>query len=282
MKNVCLLGSTGYIGTNTLTVIKGNPDRYRVIALGAGRNIDLLLQQIKEFEPRFAAVLNSDLAQELRNRINNTAHTEILYGTEGYTHIATLADLDVAIAAMTGASGLVPTFSAIAAGKDVALANKEALVIAGSLLMRESKKSGVNIFPIDSEHSAIAQAIQGHRREDLKRIILTASGGAFRDLSKDELFKMCEEDPRAVQAKATTHPNWDLGAKITLDSATMMNKGLEVRNLLLCDVKMFYNKREYCMMIMFFFRLYGDWNQAKESQNLQKERNQHIRYVKIY
>ena len=220
MKNICLLGSTGYIGINSLRVIKDNQERYRIVALGAGKNIDLLLNQVKEFKPRFAAVINSYLANELKSRLNNTSTTEILYGTEGYIKIATLSDVNITIAAMTGSSGLLPTFSAITAGKDVALANKETLVIAGSLLMSESRKMGINIFPIDSEHSAIQQSIQGHRREDLKRIILTGSGGPFMDLSIESLSKVTPEE-------ALKHPNWSMGRKITIDSATMMNKGME-------------------------------------------------------
>ena len=220
LKNICLLGSTGYIGVNSLKVIKGNPDRYRIVALGAGRNIDLLLNQIKEFKPRSAAVIDSDLAKELKIRLNNATNTEILYGTGGYIEIATLSDVNMTIAAMTGSSGLLPTFSAIAAGKDVALANKETLLIAGSLLMNESKKGGANIFPIDSEHSAIQQSIQGHRREDLKRIILTGSGGPFKDFSIERLSKVTPKE-------ALKHPKWRMGRKISIDSATMMNKGVE-------------------------------------------------------
>lgn len=220
MKNICLLGSTGYIGINSLRVIKGNPNRYRIVALGAGRNIDLLLDQIKEFKPRFAAVLSAELARELKTRLNNRTGTEILYGTGGYIEIATLPDVHMTIAAMTGSSGLLPTFSAVTAGKDVALANKEILVVAGSLLMRESKKAGVNIFPIDSEHSAIQQSIQGHRREDLKRIILTGSGGPFKDLPIERLSKVTPQE-------ALRHPRWRMGRKISIDSATMLNKGVE-------------------------------------------------------
>lgn len=220
MKNICLLGSTGYIGNNSIKVIKENKEKYRIIALGAGRNIDLLLSQIKELRPRFAVVINSNLANGLKARLNNRTNTEILYGPEGYIKIATLLDVDLAIVAMTGSSGLLPTFSAITAGKDIALANKETLVIAGSLLMGESKKRGVNIFPIDSEHSAIQQSIQGHSREDLKRIILTGSGGPFKDLPLERLSKVTPKE-------ALKHPKWKMGKKITIDSATMMNKGLE-------------------------------------------------------
>lgn len=220
MKNICLLGSTGYIGINSLKVIRGNPDRYRIIALGAGRNIDLLAEQIREFKPPFAAVINSDLAKELKIRLNNQANTEILSGTKGYVEIATLSEVDMAIAAMSGSSGLLPTYSAIAAGKDVGLANKETLVIAGSLLMNESQKGGARIIPIDSEHSAIQQSIQGHMREDLKKIILTGSGGPFKDFSLERLSKVTPK-------QALEHPNWEMGRKITIDSATMMNKGIE-------------------------------------------------------
>ncbi len=220
MKNICLLGSTGYIGTNALKIIRNNPDRYRIIALGGGRNIDLLLNQIKEFKPLFAVVINSHLANKLKSELNNATNIEILYGTKGYSEIASLSDVNIAIAAMTGSAGLVPTFSAITAGKDVALANKETLVMAGSLLINESKKSGVNIFPIDSEHSAIQQSIQGHSREDLKKIILTGSGGPFKDSPIEKLSTVTPKE-------ALKHPKWKMGRKISIDSATMMNKGME-------------------------------------------------------
>jgi len=220
LKNICLLGSTGYIGTNALKIIRNNPDRYRIIALGGGRNIDLLLNQIKEFKPLFAAVINSHLANELKSKLNNATNIEILYGTKGYSEIASLSEVNIAITAMTGSAGLLPTFSAITAGKDVALANKETLVMAGSLLINESKKSGVNIFPIDSEHSAIQQSIQGHSREDLKKIILTGSGGPFKDSPIEKLSTVTPKE-------ALKHPKWKMGRKISIDSATMMNKGME-------------------------------------------------------
>ena len=220
LKNICLLGSTGYIGTNALTIIRNNPDRYQIIALGGGRNIDLLLKQIKEFKPLFAVVIDSHLANELKSKLNNATNIEILYGTKGYSEIASLSDVNIAIAAMTGSAGLIPTFSAITAGKDVALANKETLVMAGSLLINESKKSGVNIFPIDSEHSAIQQSIQGHSREDLKKIILTGSGGPFKNSSIEKLSTVTPQE-------ALKHPKWKMGRKISIDSATMMNKGME-------------------------------------------------------
>jgi 1-deoxy-D-xylulose-5-phosphate reductoisomerase len=220
LKNICLLGSTGYIGVNSLEVIRKNPDRYRIVALGAGENIDLLAEQIREFQPASAAVINADLARELKTRLNSGIKTEILWGTEGYTEIATLSEVDMAISAMSGSSGLLPTFAAIRAAKDVALANKETLIIAGSVLMRESQQTGAQIIPIDSEHSAIQQSIQGHMREDLKKIILTGSGGPFKDFSLERLSKVTPK-------QALEHPNWEMGRKITIDSATMMNKGIE-------------------------------------------------------
>jgi 1-deoxy-D-xylulose-5-phosphate reductoisomerase len=220
LKNICILGSTGYIGTNALRIIKDNLDRYRVIALGGGRNIDLLIDQIREFKPRYAAVIDFNLANELKTRLNNAVKTEILYGPKGYSEIAGHADIHIAIAAMTGSAGLIPTFSAITAGKDVALANKETLVIAGSLLIEESKRTGATIFPIDSEHSAIQQSIQGHSKEDLKKIILTASGGPFKDSSLERLSTVTPQE-------ALKHPKWKMGRKISIDSATMMNKGME-------------------------------------------------------
>lgn len=220
MKNICLLGCTGYIGVNTLEVIKGKPELYNIISLGAGVNIDLLLTQIKEFKPKYAAVINSKLAEELKNKLNNDTNTKVVWGSEGYSEIATLPEIDLVIGAMSGFSGLAPIYSAITASKDIALANKESLVIAGPLLMSESKKRGVKIFPIDSEHSAIQQSIQGHSRQDINKIILTGSGGPFRDFTADRLAKVKPEE-------ALKHPNWNMGMKITIDSATLMNKGLE-------------------------------------------------------
>lgn len=220
MKNICLLGSTGYIGINALNVIKGNPELYNIISLGAGENINLLSNQIKEFNPKYAAVINSNLAKELKKKLNNCTNTKILWGNDGYAEVATLPEIDLVIGAMSGFSGLPPIYSAITACKDIALANKESLVIAGSLLMSESKKRGVKIFPIDSEHSAIQQSIQGHNREDIKKIILTGSGGPFRNFSIDRLSMVKPEE-------ALRHPNWRMGMKITIDSATLMNKGLE-------------------------------------------------------
>ena len=220
MKNICILGSTGYIGNNAIEVIKENPEEYRVIALGAGRYIELLGTQIEEMKPRFAAVVNSELAGKLKASLARGFNTEIVNGPDGYIEIATLSEVDLVVVAMTGASGLLPTYSAIRSGKDIALANKETMVVAGSLLMEESRERSVRIFPIDSEHSAIQQSIQGHHREDLKKIMLTGSGGPFKDFTLEMLSSVTPEE-------ALQHPKWKMGKKITIDSATMMNKGLE-------------------------------------------------------
>jgi 1-deoxy-D-xylulose-5-phosphate reductoisomerase len=232
LKNICLLGSTGYIGNNAIEVIKENPEEYRILALGAGRNIELLCNQIEELKPRFASVVNSKLADKLKAALADSCDTEIVDGPDGYIEIATLPEVDLVVVAMTGASGLLPTYSAIRSGKDIALANKEALVVAGSLLMKEARERSVQIMPIDSEHSAIQQSIQGHRREDLKRIVLTGSGGPFKDCSLERLSTV-------TPGEALQHPKWKMGKKITIDSATMMNKGLEaIEAKLLFDVEM--------------------------------------------
>ncbi|HIJ20264.1 MAG TPA: 1-deoxy-D-xylulose-5-phosphate reductoisomerase, partial [Deltaproteobacteria bacterium] len=221
MKNIIILGSTGSIGVSALKVIKQHPEKYRVAALSAARNIGLLLRQIKEFKPVAVSVLDESLAERLKTKLGKGPAPDIFFGKNGYKQIATMEGTDTVISAMTGAAGLIPTFEAIQSGKNIALANKETMVMAGGLVMDEAKKRGVSILPVDSEHSAILQSLQGHPREDLKRIILTASGGPFRNLSLDEMRKM-------TAAQALNHPNWDMGPKITIDSATLMNKGLEI------------------------------------------------------
>ncbi len=221
MKNLSILGSTGSIGVNALKVARAHPERYRVIALSAGRNIDLLLDQIETFKPKAVAVLNESLAVDLKKNLTGRFLPEILFGPEGFKHLATMDSVDTIISAITGAAGLMPTYEGIKAGKNIALANKETMVMAGPLIMREAEKQGVSISPIDSEHSAILQSLQGHKREDLNRIILTASGGPFRNLSLEKMAHV-------TAAQALKHPNWEMGPKITIDSATMMNKGLEV------------------------------------------------------
>lgn len=220
MKNITLLGSTGSIGVNALRIVESYPDRYRVKALTAARNIALLAKQIVVFQPRWVAVLENELTDRLRELLPAGTNTEILSGPEGFLRLATLEDVDTVISAITGSAGLLPTYAAVEAGKDVALANKETMVMAGRLVMERAKEKGVRILPVDSEHSAILQSLQGHPREDLKRIILTASGGPFRNLSENELSSVTPQ-------QALKHPNWDMGHKITIDSATLMNKGLE-------------------------------------------------------
>jgi len=221
MKNITILGSTGSIGVSALKIVSSNPEKYKVIGLSAGTNKDLLLHQIKAFRPAAVAVLEESLASEVKNRLPAGNAPEVFFGVEGFVRLATLKSVDTVISAMTGAAGLIPTYEAIKAGKDIALANKETMVMAGPLVMAEAKKRSVSILPIDSEHSAILQSLKGHMKEDLKRVILTASGGPFRGLSLDEMREV-------TAAQALRHPNWSMGPKITIDSATMMNKGLEV------------------------------------------------------
>ena len=221
MKKIAILGSTGSIGRSTLQVIEKYPDRFQVVSLAAGKNIELLAEQIHRFRPKLTAVLDRQLAKDLVSRIQPDAEVEVLAGSEGYQQVASLAEADMVLSAMVGAAGLIPTLSAIRAGKDVALANKETLVMAGALVMGEVRRHQVRLLPVDSEHNAIFQALEGHRREELKRILLTASGGPFRNMPMEELESV-------TPAQALAHPNWVMGPKITIDSATLMNKGLEV------------------------------------------------------
>jgi 1-deoxy-D-xylulose-5-phosphate reductoisomerase len=220
MKRITILGSTGSIGVSALKVIQANPEEYKAVALAAGNNVDLLLEQIKVFRPFAAAVSREDLAKTLMDRLRGHSKTEVLFGDKGFSELAALEDADTVISAMSGASGLVPTYEAIKAGKGMALANKETMVMAGSIIMDLAKKKNISILPIDSEHSAIFQSLQGHRREDLKRVILTASGGPFKNLPIEEMKNV-------TPARALKHPNWNMGRKISIDSATLMNKGLE-------------------------------------------------------
>jgi len=221
-KALSILGSTGSIGVSTLDVVRQFPDRFEVLALAAGRNTELLLEQIKVFEPSLVAVLDQCLAVQLQQALRSYSHQpEVLFGHEGYERVATYPKSHMLVSAMVGAAGLLPTLAAIEAGKDLALANKETLVIAGEIVMQLAKQRGIRILPVDSEHSAIFQALEGNHREALKRILLTASGGPFFDKSPEELAVVT---PQA----ALRHPNWNMGRKITIDSATLMNKGLEV------------------------------------------------------
>lgn len=221
MRRISLLGSTGSIGASTLDVVAAHPDRFSVSALAAGRNVGLLRQQVERFRPRLAVMIDEPHAAELRRLLGPGSETEVLSGPEGYREAASAADADMVLSAMVGAAGLIPTLHAIDAGKDIALANKETLVMAGHIVLRRAAEKGVRILPVDSEHSAIFQCLMGNRREEIRRLILTASGGPFLHTPKAELAKV-------KAAAALRHPNWVMGQKITIDSATMMNKGLEI------------------------------------------------------
>lgn len=218
LKSISILGSTGSIGTQTLDAVR-NLGNIKVEGLTADKNIDLLEKQIKEFHPKKVAVMDENKAYELKRRIGNT--TEILTSMEGLVEVATMEEIDTVVTSVVGIIGLIPTFKAIQNKKDIALANKETLVTAGEIIINEAKKNGVNILPVDSEHSAIFQCLQGNVNNPIERIILTASGGPFRGRTIKELKEVTVEE-------ALKHPNWDMGTKITIDSATMMNKGLEV------------------------------------------------------
>ncbi|MCF6264988.1 MAG: 1-deoxy-D-xylulose-5-phosphate reductoisomerase [Desulfuromusa sp.] len=220
MKKIAILGSTGSIGVSTLDIVKAFPDRYQVVALTAGNNIDLLQKQIEDFRPCRVSVASEQDAEKL-NRHFKEADLHIGCGVEGMIRCVTLPEIDMVVAAVVGAVGLVPTMAAIKSGKDIALANKETLVTAGSLIMEEVDRQKVNLIPVDSEHSAIFQSLAGQRREDVRRLLLTASGGPFREYRSAQFETISPTE-------ALAHPNWDMGRKISIDSATMMNKGLEV------------------------------------------------------
>ncbi len=221
MKSLSILGSTGSIGSNALEIVRQFPDRFRVIALTAKTNVAALARQVVEFTPRLAAVVDDGHARQLHALLPPTVDVEIVFGDAGYVEAATCADCDMVLGAMVGAAGLVPTLAAIEAGKDIALANKETLVMAGAIVMQKVAGRGVKLMPVDSEHSAIFQSMAGQGRDGIREILLTASGGPFLNHS---LAQFNAITPRA----ALRHPNWSMGSKITIDSATMMNKGLEV------------------------------------------------------
>ncbi len=218
MKTISILGSTGSIGTQALAVIRRLG--YSVGALSAYKNIDLLEKQVREFRPKLVSVYSEELAKQLKERISDT-NTIVAAGQEGNCAVATLPEADIVLTSMVGMIGLVPTLAAIEAGKDIALANKETLVCAGQLIMKRAAEKGCRILPVDSEHSAIFQCLQQSEHNKLESILLTASGGPFRNYTKERLYSVTKE-------QALKHPNWSMGAKITVDSATMMNKGLEV------------------------------------------------------
>ncbi len=220
MRSLSILGSTGSIGLSTLDVVRQHPEKFSISGLAAGKDVTRLAEQIREFQPAVVSVMDSDAAKKLHTLLGDNK-TNILYGIEGATAVATVEEADMVVSAIVGAAGLIPTVSAIKAGKHIALANKETLVVAGELVSDLVKKHKVELLPVDSEHSAIFQSLQGHRKDDVVRIILTASGGPFRNTPAEELKHV------GLQ-QALKHPQWTMGAKITIDSATMMNKGLEV------------------------------------------------------
>lgn len=220
MKRVTILGATGSIGTQTLDVISQNSDDFEVVALTASESVEKMAELIQRFCPSYAVMKNEEKAEELRKLLPNHS-CEILYGMDGFVAVSTLPNVDVVVAAMVGMIGLRPVMEAIRAGKDIALANKETLVTAGHIIMPLAKEYGVSILPVDSEHSAIFQCLDGEKKSQIETLFLTASGGPFRHGTKEELEKVTVE-------QALMHPNWSMGAKITIDSATMINKGLEM------------------------------------------------------
>lgn len=219
MKQIAILGSTGSIGTQTLEVVRENGD-IQVLAMAAGNNIGLLEDQIREFHPKLVAVWSEEKAKELRDRIKDT-DTEVMCGMDGLIAVSVYEDVEILVTAIVGMIGIRPTIEAIKAGKHIALANKETLVTAGHIIMPLAKEYGVSILPVDSEHSAIFQSLQGNEHKSIHKILLTASGGPFRGKKEEDLLNIKVED-------ALKHPNWTMGQKITIDSSTMINKGLEV------------------------------------------------------
>lgn len=221
MKKISILGSTGSIGTQTLDVIRKNPSDFEAVAISANSNVKMILEQIEEFKPKYAVMYEESKADELKNMLPEGCATEVLSGMEGLKKISSLDEIDVVLTAVVGMIGLVPTMCAIENKKDIALANKETLVTAGELVMKAAKENGVKILPVDSEHSAVFQSLNGENKRDVEKIILTASGGPFRGKKKEDLVNITKNE-------ALKHPNWDMGRKISIDSSTLMNKGLEV------------------------------------------------------
>lgn len=219
MKNIAILGSTGSIGVSTLDICRQHPDRFRIVSLAAGRNTDKLVEQIKEFRPRLVSVLTEADYHRVRKQIASS--TEVVLGETGAIQVASHSEVDTVLSAIVGAAGLKPTLAAIESGKTLALANKESMVIAGEIMAQKAREKNVKILPVDSEHSAIFQCLNGENLTDVERLILTASGGPFLHTRQEDFSKI-------TKVQALKHPNWDMGAKITIDSATMMNKGLEV------------------------------------------------------
>ncbi len=220
MKRIAILGSTGSIGTQTLDIVRNNREDLEVVALAAGSNVKLMEAQVREFAPKVVAMWSEEAAKQLRTQISDL-EIKVLSGMEGLLEIAVLEGVDTLVTAIVGMIGIRPTIEAIKAGKDIALANKETLVCAGHIIMPLAKEYGVKILPVDSEHSAIFQSLNGEPKGRIAKILLTASGGPFRGKSREELAHMQVED-------ALKHPNWSMGRKITIDSSTLVNKGLEV------------------------------------------------------
>ncbi|MBE9041695.1 1-deoxy-D-xylulose-5-phosphate reductoisomerase [Oscillatoriales cyanobacterium LEGE 11467] len=222
MKALTLLGSTGSIGTQTLDIVAQNPDKFKLIGLAAGNNVEMLAQQVRQFQPEIVAIRNEEKLPALQEAISDLASQPILLaGEAGIVEVAKYGDAEAVVTGIVGCAGLLPTIAAVEAGKDIALANKETLIAGGAVVNPTIAKHGVKLLPADSEHSAIFQCLQGVPEGGLRRIILTASGGAFRDWPIEKLSEVTVAD-------AITHPNWSMGRKITVDSATLMNKGLEV------------------------------------------------------
>ena len=222
MKAITLLGATGSIGTQTLDIVENNPDKFRIVGLAAGSNVELLAQQVRQFRPEIVAVGNEAKLPEFKESIANLDYNPIVVaGAQGTLEVASYGDAQSVVTGIVGCAGLLPTIAAIKAGKDIALANKETLIAGGPVVLPLVEQYGVKLLPADSEHSAIFQCLQGVPAGGLRRIILTASGGAFRDLPAEKLASVTIAD-------ALKHPNWSMGQKITIDSATLMNKGLEV------------------------------------------------------
>jgi len=221
MKKISILGSTGFIGTNTLKIISAFPERYKVVGLAAGSNVAKLSEQIKMYKPDVVSVTSPALAEKLKTLLSPHTSLPIFVDQAGMIEVATYPEADLVVSAMVGSVGLIPTMAAIRSGKRLALANKETLVVAGKLVMEAARSYGVNIIPIDSEHSAIFQVLNGQKKEDVSRLILTASGGPFLNYDSKRLTNITPEE-------ALKHPVWKMGKKITIDSATLMNKGLEV------------------------------------------------------
>ncbi len=228
-KKIVILGSTGSIGQQTLEVIRKYSNEFEVVGLSGWENTTFLKEQISFFKPKIAVVKNEYIARNLKKDLNKQNNIKILWGTSGLINIATLEVADIIVVAITGIASLIPTFEAVKRGKNIALASKEAMVVAGELLIKEAKLRNANILPIDSEHSAILQCLKNEQKDSVEKIILTASGGALYNLTETALKNVSVED-------ALNHPTWKMGKKVTIDSATLMNKGLEV-----IEAKWFFN-----------------------------------------